>query len=57
MNGNWKKLTVKVSLWLVAEIALNVSGLDNIADYTEFVFSRHGSSLTAARGTNPSLLS
>lgn len=57
MNGNWKKLTLKVTLWLAAEVAFNLVGLDNIADYTEFVFSRQGSLTTVNSTTNPPLLS
>lgn len=36
----WKKIFVKTSLWLVTEIILNLVGLDNLADYSEFVFER-----------------
>ena len=38
MNLKWKKLLVNLSVWLVAEIILTVLGLDNLADYSEFVF-------------------
>lgn len=33
----WKKLFLKSSVWLSAELVLNVVGLDNIADYSEFL--------------------
>jgi hypothetical protein len=36
----WKKLLIRVSLWLVTEISLNCLGLDTLADYSEFVFER-----------------
>lgn len=36
----WKKFLVKISLWLATEIILNFVGLDNLADYSEFVFER-----------------
>jgi hypothetical protein len=36
----WKKILVRTSLWLVTEIVLNFVGLDNLADYSEFVFER-----------------
>jgi hypothetical protein len=56
MNGNWKKTAMKVTLWIAAEITLNLVGLDGIADYTEFVFSRQGLSLSAINAMNPPLL-
>ncbi|WP_293112457.1 hypothetical protein [Moorena sp. SIO4G3] len=31
---------MKVTTWLVAEIILNLIGLDNLADYGEFVFDK-----------------
>ena len=37
MEVRWKKLFVKTSVWLTAEIILTVVGLDNLADYSEFV--------------------
>jgi hypothetical protein len=40
MNIWWKKLLVTITLWLVTEIILNLLGLDNLADYGEFVFGR-----------------
>jgi hypothetical protein len=33
----WKRLLLKSSVWLSAELVLNVVGLDNIADYSEFL--------------------
>ena len=37
----WKKLLARTSVWLLAEISLNLIGLDDLADYGEFVFERH----------------
>lgn len=37
MKVRWKKLLVKTSVWVTAEIILTVVGLDNLADYSEFV--------------------
>ena len=38
LNGlRWKKLLLNLSIWLTAEIVLTVLGLDNLADYGEFV--------------------
>lgn len=36
MNAQWKPLFVKILVWLVAEVLLNVLGLDTLADYGEF---------------------
>ncbi len=36
-----KQFLVKVLFWLVAEIILNYLGLDNIADYSEFIFEKN----------------
>jgi len=33
-----KVLVVRLFLWLVTEISLGAIGLDNMADYSEFVF-------------------
>ncbi len=38
MKAQWKTLLVKTTIWLAAEIILNLLGLDNLADYSEFVF-------------------
>jgi hypothetical protein len=38
MQTQWKKLIVKVTAWLAAEIILNLLGLDNLADYSEFLY-------------------
>lgn len=36
MNVRWKKLLIKTTLWLVAEIWFNFLGIDDLADYSEF---------------------
>jgi len=40
MKIKWKKLLARVTFWLLVEISLNLLGLDNLADYSEFVFDR-----------------
>lgn len=40
-NVKWKKLLVRVSFWLVTEILFNCVGLDDLADYSEFIFERN----------------
>jgi len=36
MRVNWNQLIAKILVWLAAEIVLNLVGLDNLADYSEF---------------------
>lgn len=40
MKVEWKKMVVKITVWVVAEIILNLIGLDNLANYTEFVYEQ-----------------
>jgi preprotein translocase subunit SecG len=40
MKAHWQKFILKVTMWLMVEILLNILGLDNLADYGEFVFHR-----------------
>jgi hypothetical protein len=37
---HFKRLLAKAALWLATEVLLNCTGLDNMADYSEFVFDR-----------------
>ena len=37
MKIQWKKLWVKIIIWLGAEILLTAIGLDDLADYSEFL--------------------
>ncbi len=46
MKTQWKKVWVKAAIWLVIEIILNLLGLDNLADYSEFIFEQE---ITIAR--------
>ncbi len=41
MEIRWKKLVLRVGLWLTLEIFFSYVGLDTIADYSEFVFERN----------------
>ena len=36
----WKKTWLKATTWLVAEILLSLIGLDNLADYSEYLFEK-----------------
>ena len=37
----WKKLFVRLTVWAATEILLNCVGLDDLADYSEFIFERN----------------
>jgi hypothetical protein len=37
MSAHWKHLIVEITIWLAAEVLLNVTGLDNLADFSEFM--------------------
>ncbi len=37
MNLKWKTIFIKIIIWLVTEIYLNLLGLDTLADYSEFI--------------------
>ena len=36
----WKIVIYKTGFWLAAEVWLNLIGLDDIADYSEFIFAQ-----------------
>ncbi len=54
MKTQWKKLLVKTTVWLAAEIILNLLGLDNLADYSEFIYEQEVMVFTQA--THPNTL-
>ena len=41
MEIRWRKLIVSLLIWLAAELCLNVIGMDDLADCSEFVFEKH----------------
>ena len=41
MNVKWKKLILRVGVWLTLELFFDRVGLDTIADYSEFVFEKN----------------
>lgn len=47
MKAYHKGVFIKVATWLMAEVVLNLVGLDNLADYSEFVFDNHFDSMSA----------
>lgn len=36
MKAKWQQELLKMSIWLISEIFINLSGLDTLADYGEF---------------------
>ena len=40
MNVRWKKLLLTTTFWLATEIWFNFLGIDEIADYSEFIFKQ-----------------
>lgn len=54
MKTQWKKLLVKTTVWLAAEIILNLLGLDNLADYSEFIYEQEVMVFT--QSTHPNTL-
>lgn len=42
MSIHWQNLLARAAFWLCAEITFTLLGLDNLADYSEFIFhDRH----------------
>lgn len=42
MKIQWTKLIFKTVIWFATELTLTCLGLDDLADYTEFVFQNRG---------------
>ncbi|WP_181256675.1 hypothetical protein [Merismopedia glauca] len=40
MKTTWQQLTIKILFWLIVEVALNILGIDQLADYGEFIASK-----------------
>lgn len=36
----WKTFAFKTAFWMMGEVLLNLIGLDNVADYSEFLFGQ-----------------
>ena len=46
MNSKWRQFLFRTLLFLTAEICLTPLGLDDLADYSEFLFERNGNVLS-----------
>ena len=36
----WKKLLMLLTIWLCSEVILNLTGCDDLADYSEYIFEK-----------------
>lgn len=41
MNAQWRKVIIRLSIWLIAEIVLTCLGIDDLADYSEYLYERN----------------
>jgi hypothetical protein len=41
MLANWHHTLVKTAIWIAVEVCLDFVGLDNLADYSEFIWERY----------------
>ena len=41
MNAQWRKVIIRLSIWLIAEIVLTCLGIDDLADYSEYLYQRN----------------
>jgi hypothetical protein len=41
MNAQWRKVIIRLSIWLMAEILLSCLGIDDLADYSEYLYERN----------------
>ena len=48
MKFQWQNLLLKAVVWLSAEVILNLIGLDDMADYGEFVLEHKPVSIKAS---------
>lgn len=40
MKTNWRKIIIEIAIWLFTEVLLNLAGLDDLGNYSEFVFAQ-----------------
>ncbi len=43
----WDKLLLKLTVWLALEVVLNLMGLDDMADYSEFIFTQGNTAISS----------
>ena len=49
MNTRWRVTLCKFFVWFIAEIILSILGIDDLADYSEFLFEKNSPILTVQR--------
>ena len=40
MNSQWQNSILRISIWVIVELLLNLLNLDTLGDYSEFVFEQ-----------------
>ena len=40
MNSQWRHSILKIGIWVIVEILLNLLNLDTLGDYSEFIFEQ-----------------
>ncbi|MBD1854676.1 MULTISPECIES: hypothetical protein [Leptolyngbya] len=53
MKLRWKTLFVQVAIWAVSEVALTCVGIDDLADYSEFILDRKQAFIEAISKSTP----
>jgi hypothetical protein len=38
---NWKELLINLTFWLVSEMILDLTGLNDLSNYSEFILQQH----------------
>jgi len=41
LRVNWKELLIPLTVWLLAEMILNLTGLNDLSNYSEFVLQQN----------------
>ncbi len=39
MKTNWRKIIIEIAIWLFTEVLLNLAGMDDLGNYSEFIFA------------------
>lgn len=55
MTIRWQQLLVSLCLWFIAELFLNLVGIDDLVDYSEYIFDRHAVVMLRSSAQRPPL--
>jgi hypothetical protein len=47
MQVHYKKVLFDLAFWLITEVILNLVGLDDLANYSEFIFANDGTKFSS----------